>query len=86
LLYPSVSGLLRLTATTTATGSTPPTDATVASPAYQQILAVFAATGNPLRAKDICVALGTAAAKNTESLRGRVARRSLTSGLPQIRT
>lgn len=65
--------LLRLTGTTT--GSTPPTDTTVASPAYQQILAVFVATGNPLRAKDICVALGTGtAAKNTESLRAKLKR------------
>ncbi|GAA4733893.1 hypothetical protein [Phytohabitans rumicis] len=68
--------LLRLTGTTS---STPPTDAstdaTVASPAYQQILAVFAATDNPLRAKDICVALGTGtAAKNTESLRAKLKR------------
>jgi hypothetical protein len=47
----------------------------VASPAYQQILAVFAATANPLRAKDICVALGTGtAAKNTESLRAKLKR------------
>jgi prefoldin subunit 5 len=67
------STLLRLTGTTT--GGTAPTDATVASPAYQQILAVFAATANPLRAKDICVALGTGtAAKNTESLRAKLKR------------
>ncbi|GAA1035282.1 hypothetical protein GCM10009557_42540 [Virgisporangium ochraceum] len=65
--------LLRLTGTTTA--GTASTGATVASPAYQQILAVFAATGNPLRAKDICVALGTGtAAKNTESLRAKLKR------------
>jgi hypothetical protein len=78
------STLRRLTGTT---DRTPSTDSTVASPAYQQILAVFTATDNPLRAKDICHALGTGTtAKDTESLRGRVARRSLTSGLPQIRT
>jgi len=69
--------LLRLTGTTTR-GTTPTdttTDTTVASPAYQQILAVFAATSNPLRAKDICVALGTGtAAKNTESLRAKLKR------------
>ncbi|GAA0908470.1 hypothetical protein Vau01_100260 [Virgisporangium aurantiacum] len=36
---------------------------------------MFAATGNPLRAKDICVALGTGtAAKNTESLRAKLKR------------
>jgi hypothetical protein len=67
------STLLRLTGTTTR--GTAPTDATVASPAYQQILAVFATTGNPLRAKDICVALGTGTAvKNTESLRAKLKR------------
>jgi hypothetical protein len=67
------STLLRLTGTTDR--STAATDATVASPAYQQILAVFAATGNPLRAKDICVALGAGtAAKNTESLRAKLKR------------
>lgn len=65
------STLLRLTGTTDR--STAPTDATVASPAYQQILAVFTTTGNPLRARDICVALGTAA-KNTESLRAKLKR------------
>ena len=64
--------LLRLTGTDRAPA---PTDATGTSPAYQQILAVFAATGNPLRAKDICVALGTGtAAKNTESLRAELKR------------
>jgi prefoldin subunit 5 len=67
------STLLRLTGATTS--NTPPTDATVASPAYQQILAVFTTTANPLRAKDICVALGTGtAAKNTESLRAKLKR------------
>jgi hypothetical protein len=68
--------LLRLTGTTTSTSpADTSTDATVASPAYQQILAVFAATANPLRAKDICVALGTGtAAKNTESLRAKLKR------------
>ena len=67
------STLLRLTGTP---GNGPaPTPATVSSPAYQQILAVFAATSKPLRAKDICVALGTAtAAKNTESLRAKLKR------------
>jgi hypothetical protein len=67
------STLLRLTGSTDRGPA--PTDATVASPAYQQILAVFAATANPLRAKDICVALGTGtAAKNTESLRAKLKR------------
>jgi hypothetical protein len=72
--------LLRLTGTTRGTAPTDATtdtttDTTVARPAYQQILAVFAATGHPLRAKDICVALGTGtAAKNTESLRAKLKR------------
>jgi hypothetical protein len=66
------STLLRLTGADAR--DTASTDATMASPAYQQILAVFAATSNPPRAKDICVALGTdtgTAAKNTESLRAK---------------
>jgi len=63
--------LLRLTGTTT----TPPADTTIAGPAYQQILAVFAVAAHPLRAKDICVALGTGtAAKHTESLRAKLKR------------
>lgn len=50
-------------------------DSTVASPAYQQILAVFTATDNPLRAKDICHALGTGTtAKDTERLRAKLKR------------
>jgi hypothetical protein len=71
------STLLRLTGTTTrgTPATDPTTDATVASPAYQQILAVFAATSDPLRAKDICIALGIGtAAKNTESLRAKLKR------------
>ena len=65
--------LLRL-AGTTDTG--PPADATVASPAYQQILAVFATTDHSgLRAKDICHALGIGtAAKDTEGLRAKLKR------------
>lgn len=65
--------LLRL-AGTTDTG--PPADATVASPAYQQILAVFATTDHSgLRAKDICRALGIGtAAKDTEGLRAKLKR------------
>jgi hypothetical protein len=49
--------LLRLT------GVDDPTlaDATLASTAYQQILAVFATTGSGLRAKDICHALAAMA-------------------------
>jgi hypothetical protein len=65
--------LLRLAGVTDA--STAPTHATTASPAYQQILAVFTTSANPLRAKDICNILGTGtAAKNTENLRAKLKR------------
>ena len=60
-----------MTGTTTGTAATD----TVANPAYQQILTVVTATSKPLRAKDICLALGTgAAAKNTEGLRAKIKR------------
>jgi hypothetical protein len=50
-------------------------DTTQASTAYQQILAVFATTGNGLRAKDICHALGVGTTANhTESLRAKLKR------------
>lgn len=52
-----------------------PADATIASPAYQQILTVFHAATAPMRAKDICRALGTGTtAKDTEGLRARLKR------------
>ncbi|GAA0401313.1 hypothetical protein GCM10009541_50480 [Micromonospora gifhornensis] len=52
-----------------------PADPTVASPAYQQILAVFHAGTAPMRAKDICHALGTGTtAKDTENLRAKLKR------------
>lgn len=45
------------------------------NPTYQQILAVFAAAEQPLRAKDICRALGTdTTANHTESLRAKLKR------------
>jgi hypothetical protein len=68
------STLLRLAGA--AEGSPPPADATVASPAYQQILAVFATTDHSgLRAKDICHALGIGTtAKDTEGLRAKLKR------------
>jgi hypothetical protein len=51
------------------------TDATVASPAYQQILAVFATAAGGLRAKDVCLALGVGTtAKDTEGLRAKLKR------------
>jgi uncharacterized small protein (DUF1192 family) len=47
-----------------------PTDAPVASVAYQQILAVFTTTTGAMRAKDVCLALGLGTApKDTEGLR-----------------
>ncbi|MFI7659620.1 hypothetical protein ACIBTW_12120 [Micromonospora parva] len=52
-----------------------PADPTVTSPAYQQILAVFHAGTAPMRAKDICQALGTGTtAKDTENLRAKLKR------------
>ncbi|RLK09550.1 hypothetical protein DER29_6056 [Micromonospora sp. M71_S20] len=52
-----------------------PADATVASPAYQQILAVFHAATAPMRAKDICHALGAGTTtKDTENLRAKLKR------------
>jgi hypothetical protein len=82
--------LLRLAGA--ADGSPPPADATVASPAYQQILAVFATTDHSgLRAKDICHALGIGtAAKDIEGLRAKlkrlVARGVLTEAEPGLFT
>ncbi|SCF21831.1 hypothetical protein GA0070558_1564 [Micromonospora haikouensis] len=55
--------------------TTAPADPTVASPAYQQILAVIHAGTAPMRAKDICQALGAGAtAKDTENLRAKLKR------------
>lgn len=45
------------------------------SPTYQQILAVFTTAEHPLRAKDICQALGVGTTANhTESLRAKLKR------------
>lgn len=70
---------------------TPPADATVASAAYQQILAVFHTATAPLRAKDLCLTLGlTAAPKNTEGMRAKLkrlaARHILTEAEPGLFT
>ena len=56
--------------------ATTPTDAPVASVAYQQILAVFTTTTTgPMRAKDVCLALGLGTApKDTEGLRAKLKR------------
>ncbi|MET8360799.1 hypothetical protein [Micromonospora sp. NPDC005171] len=68
--------------------TTAPADPTVANPAYQQILAAFHAGTAPMRAKDICPALGAGAtAKDTENLRAKlkrlVARQILTETEPE---
>jgi hypothetical protein len=59
------------------------------NPTYQQILAVFATAEHPLRAKDICQALGVGTTANhTESLRAKlkrlVARDALTEDRPGL--
>jgi hypothetical protein len=55
--------------------TTRPVDAIIASPAYQQIIAAFAASTDPMRAKDVCLALGTGiTAKDTEGLRAKLKR------------
>lgn len=69
----------------------PQADATLASPAYQQILAAFTTTTGGLRAKDVCLALGTATtAADTERLRAKlkrlVARHVLTEPEPGLFT
>lgn len=52
-----------------------PVDATIASTAYQQILAVFATAASGMRAKDVCLALGlTLTAKDTEGMRAKLKR------------
>jgi hypothetical protein len=50
-------------------------DSRPSNPAYQQILAVLGTAEYPLRAKDICLALGIATTANhTESLRAKLKR------------
>jgi len=50
-------------------------DTAPGNPTYQQILAVFGVGGQPLRAKDICRALGVGVTANhTESLRAKLKR------------
>src|SRR5690348_8078680 len=52
-----------------------PADATVSSVAYQQILAVLTTAGGPMRAKDVCLALGMGTTpKDTERLRAKLKR------------
>jgi hypothetical protein len=53
----------------------PSGETTPGNPGYQQILAVFGTAGHPLRAKDICRALGIGVTANhTESLRAKLKR------------
>jgi hypothetical protein len=55
--------------------ATTPSDATVASAAYQKILAVFGTATGGMRAKDVCLALGLGiTAKDTEGLRAKLKR------------
>ena len=52
-----------------------PVDATIASPAYQNILATVSATPGGMRAKDVCVALGLdVTPKHTEGARAKLKR------------
>lgn len=66
-------------------------DATIASPAYQQILAVFATATDAMRAKDLCLALGLGVtARDTEGMRAKlkrlVSRQILTEAEPGLFT
>jgi hypothetical protein len=64
-----------LTALTGEPEATDPADATVASVAYQQILAVFTTATGAMRAKDVCLALSLGTApKDTEGLRAKLKR------------
>ncbi|GAA4722557.1 hypothetical protein [Phytohabitans rumicis] len=64
-----------LTALTGGQPDTATSDATVASPAYQQIRGVFTAATDAMRAKDVCLALGLGTTpKDTEGLRAKLKR------------
>jgi len=64
--------LMKLTGALEATA---PVDATIASVAYQKILAVFATATGGLRAEDVCLALGAGVtAKDTEGMRAKLKR------------
>ncbi len=64
-----------LTRLTGDTQATPSGDATIASPAYQNILAVFTNTVGGMRAKDVCLALGAGVTpKHTEGIRAKLKR------------
>jgi cell division septum initiation protein DivIVA len=54
---------------------TPPAPELPDHPAYQQILTVFADTGQPMRARDLCQALDLPiVSKNTENIRSKLKR------------
>jgi hypothetical protein len=79
--------LTKLTGTT----QTSAPDVTIASAAYQQILAVFGTATGGMRAKDVCTALGVGVtAKDTEGIRAKlkrlVARQILTETEPGLFT
>ncbi|WP_208798689.1 hypothetical protein [Microbispora triticiradicis] len=62
------------TRTTPSRPATPPA-AVPDHPAYQQILTIFADLGRPLRARDLCQALGLPiVSKNTENIRSKLKR------------
>jgi hypothetical protein len=78
-----------LTRLTGAAEPTAPAALTLASPAYQQILAVFATAADGIRARDVCLALGLGVtAKDTEGMRAKlkrlVARQILTEAEPGL--
>jgi hypothetical protein len=78
--------LMKLTGDTEA--QTPAGD-TIAGPAYQQILAVFATAVTAMRARDVCLAIGAGVtAKDTEGMRAKlkrlVARQILTEAQPGL--
>lgn len=62
-------------ATEPATEPASPPPALPGNPAYQQILAVFAEAGRPMRARDLCQALDLPIVpKNTENIRSKLKR------------
>ena len=64
-----------LTSLTGERAASPPADPTVASTAYQQILAAFGTAAGGMRAKDVCLALGLGtAAKDIEGMRAKLKR------------
>ncbi len=80
-----------LTRLTTRTEAATPVDATIASVAYQKILAAFTTAPSGMRARDVCLALGhDVTTKDTENMRAKlkrlVARDILTEAQPGLFT